>query len=127
MSEPLQVVKWGHWVTYSREQAIEFGIIEPTPEEKAEREERLARYRAEREAEIRTWRLDVLPSLAGVGDRVSRMVLDLHTARIDYSYATCEGCDAAGADMPDWPCQTVRLVAAHHGIALPDGPMPALE
>ena len=104
----------------SRDTALMFGMVEPTPEEAAEREERSRRYRIrEREA----WLVydEARTRLAAIDDSLVRKVLDLH-APTPIESPKCEGCDMDGyeCESPEWPCRTTRAIAEHYDIALPD-------
>lgn len=113
----MTVRKVGYETTISREMALDFGLVEPTPEE--------AEYRAQERAEWAERRRigyeetkRYLAALDAITDPITRKVLDLHSRdHIDQ----CAGCDFAGyeSEPPAWPCQTVELIADHHFIATP--------
>lgn len=119
----------GGWCTnsltfaVSREFALDHGLMEPTPEEAAERAERAARWQAEHDAEQAAAALVVL-ALDAITDPTSRAVLDLHQRDVylDRDYR-CDGCEAGGyeAESPAYPCATTKLIASLHGLAFPDG------
>lgn len=106
----------GYPIPISREMAIDAGLIQPTPEEHAERERRAAEYRrraAEDAAKLEAART----VLAELTDPLARAVLDLHA---EDEHGECAGCDYSGyeAESPDWPCRTVDVVAARFGVEL---------
>jgi len=110
----------------SRELALEYGLVEPTPEERTAAERRAAEYARvgaahdERMAAFRQ-------ALAAVTDPVARVVLDLHSEACsrdcleECGIHFCGGCDFAGydAESPDWPCRTVEAVAGVLGLTVP--------
>ena len=61
-------------------------------------------------------RADLTMRLGAVTDVVARAVLDLHRR----DGRDCVGCDLGGADMPEWPCWTVLLVADTCRVTVPD-------
>lgn len=122
----MAISKHGRIMLVSREVAIANGLVEPTPEEQAEIDQRRAELEQKRSA-VTTRIPGELAKLDAIDDPVCRAVLDLH--RRDERYAgewithwTCPGCDMDGmeAEAPEWPCRTVELVAAHHGVDLTD-------
>lgn len=109
-------------IQVSRDMLVGLGMVEPTPEEKAEQDRRMVRYKA--------WESKHAAQLAAMtralderGDRVTRLVLDLHsrTARDE-----CSGCDYSGyeSEPPEWPCRTIEALAHAHGIPMPDRYVP---
>jgi len=107
-------------IPMSRELAIDYGLIEPTPEERAEAERSRAAYeRRKAEQEARTAALRA--ALAAVTDPIARAVLDLHAEQDGVAWTTCAGCDTDGydAEAPPWPCRTVDAVAEALGIEAP--------
>lgn len=116
-----EVRKIGAVVPISRAIAIDYGIVEPTAEEAAERAEstRLAEF--DRKAAWETYRA-AKAALAEIPDELTRHLLDLHMPVGDYR-VTCDGCDVDGYDseQPEWPCRTVQTIAAHYDIELPEG------
>lgn len=106
----------GAYIPVSRELLLDAGVIEPTPQERAEMDrqrEETRRRQAEQEAVLETARR----SLAALTDPLSRAVLDLHQED-ERGYCEGEDLDGYDAEYPEWPCRTVEVVAAHHGIAL---------
>ena len=107
-------------IRLSREEAVGYGLVEPTPEEAAERAERSRLHDIKRAA---AWEVydAARPALDALTDPVARSVLDLHRSET-VEHPRCEGCDMNGydAERPYWPCRTVQAVAHHHGIELPD-------
>lgn len=107
--------------TVSREYALDMGMIEPTPEELAERNES-SRLFHERQREKRAKALAALRDLRGK-DALTDMLLDLHSCDTEAEWtAECPGCDFTGweSEPPEWPCRTVALLAERHGVDLPD-------
>jgi len=118
MAEPLDPQKVYAYVPISREMAIDAGIIEPTPEEKAERAELSAKWEARRAAAtkaVRDWEALSLQVL----DPLAKVILRLHRRN---DRGDCDGCDVDGydAEQPRWPCVTYRTVMAHLGYPVPD-------
>lgn len=117
MSEQeISVKRSSYLVPFAREVAIDAGLIEPTPAERADRE-RSVEYWRRRAAEQATRLNAARHRLDGVTDPLSRAVLDLHS---EDERGTCKGCDFDGyeAERPNWPCRTVEVVAAQYGIEL---------
>lgn len=113
----IEVKRSGFTLPVSRELALEHGMVESTPEERAEMDRRAAAARvwqAERAAKLTIAR----ERLAAITDPLARTVLDLHAENERHE---CEGDDMDGyeAEYPEWPCRTVETVAAHYGIELP--------
>lgn len=106
--------------TISREQAIMEGLEKPTPEE-VERYNVGARERWEKS--VAEWAvLDAaLAELDAIADPLGRKVLDLHAIADDE--AVCDACSFDSDDPYDeaWPCPTVKIVAKHFDVTLPDG------
>ncbi|WP_395109798.1 hypothetical protein [Actinomadura sp. SCN-SB] len=105
------------FVPVPREVLLDAGAIEPTAEEReqAERDAAQSRKRqAEREQRLEAARR----ALAEISDPLTRAILDLHAEDERHE---CAGDDFDGyeSERPDWPCRTVEVVAAHHGIGLP--------
>jgi hypothetical protein len=92
-------------------------LLNPPPPTEGERA-------AHHAAKVEAWRLydAARPALAAIDDPLARAILDLHAADTE-EHPECEGCEFGGydAEAPEWPCSTVRLVAEHFGIELPDG------
>lgn len=114
MSEGVRKVSYV--VPVSREQAVEYGLVEPTPEERAEHA-RVAALAAVRRRTAWATLTRAQAALAAVVDPLSRSLLDLHTHTSE-GRPRCEGCDVE-AEQPEWPCRTVQEIARHHGIELP--------
>lgn len=111
--------------TVSREYALDFGLIEPTPEELAERNARSHRFHIEQ----RATRAEFLAAIAQLREAggLATAILGLHAPDTEGQWASpCPGCDYSGyeGEPPEWPCRTVRLVAEHHGVDLPDCDLP---
>lgn len=107
-------------VNISRDRALMFGLVTPTPEEAAEGERRARQYDVRRRE---SWRLydEARAALASITDPLARAILDLH-ATDTIERPTCGGCDIDGyeAEAPEWPCRTVQTVADQYEITLPD-------
>ena len=113
----------------SREMAIDYGMVEPTPAESAERDEQLRRFREKQAAERKKWTGETIPALR-MTDQLTRRILDLHAPDLEAGWTPqCPGCDFGGYDgePPEWPCRTIVALAEHHGIALPGHSMPGAE
>lgn len=95
---------------------VDLGLVEPTPDERAEAERRHAEYRA-REAEREAARERFRTAVDAITEQPARAVLDLHC---ENARGECEGDDADGYDWQytDWPCRTVTEIAKHYGITL---------
>lgn len=110
----LDVTKMTGYMPISRPLAIEYGLVDPTPEERAQLEREAAESR--RGAYERDLRLAVARArLADLTDPLVRAILGLHA---ESGHGECTACiDGDFAD--DWPCDTVELVARHYGIETP--------
>lgn len=116
MSGPLSPKKTAGYIWVPRELLLDAGVVEPTPDERAEAERRAAEYRA-REA-VRAASLEQLRRrLDAVTEQPARAILDLHAENARHE---CEGDDFEGYDGEPaaWPCRTVLEIAAHYGITL---------
>jgi hypothetical protein len=107
-------------VPLSREQALDYGIVEPTEAEAERREREMAEYRARKadaDAHRRVW-LSMVDDIAGP---VGRAVLALHH-RDDLGDCVACGhdCGGLGGHVP-WPCPTVDAVADACGLQVPEG------
>lgn len=116
-----QVHKHAAFIPISREVALEYGLVEPTEEERREQEERDARW--DEEAHMRriattNW-LNGLTRLKTI-NQLARALLDLHAWSQEYGRNTCAECVRSDDDHEDWPCRTVRLITAHYGNPAPE-------
>lgn len=112
---------------FSREFLLDMGVVEPTPEEAADAERRLADYRVR---VARAWlqydyaRMRLNPASWVEPDPTAQAVLELHQPVLGWHdrRLECHGCEAEGFewDYPAWPCSTVTAVAAVFGVPLPD-------
>lgn len=103
----------------SREEAIAYGHVKPTPEE-VEHHNTESRVRWEKS--VAEWEeADRFRSaLADVTDPVARVVLDLHRP-LDDDTAECDHCVRGEyGDHEPWPCDTVEAVSQALGIKPPD-------
>ena len=109
--------------TISREMALDYGLVEPTPEEAEQRAAHLEQHQREHAEEQHAAAL-VVRALDAIADPTWRAVLDLHQRDVylDRDYR-CDGCDADGYEVesPAYPCRTTRLVASLYGLPFPDG------
>lgn len=101
----------------SREMAVDYGLVEPTPEESAQRAARTAEWKR-KDALRRQADVDMLAALRAKDDPATDAMLDLHQSTGD-SYPECHGDDFSGYDgeRPEWPCRTVLALAKVHGVA----------
>jgi hypothetical protein len=120
--------------TISRELAVAEGLVEPTEAELEAMRVRHAEFHAEQRAEWAAYDVSqaAYRSLTYRLEPVLRDVLELHEADGEQ----CAGCDWSGYDgePPEWPCRTVRLIAARYDVevmakpSMPrewaDGPLP---
>jgi len=109
--------------TVSREMALDYGLVEPTPEEATKRAADLDRYQREH-AEEQAAAAATVRALDAITEPTSRAVLDLHQrAPVPGRAYVCEGCEADGYDhtSPAYPCGTTTLIASLHGLAFPRG------
>ncbi len=123
MSGESFVKKHGYVIQLSREMALQYGVVEPTPEERAERDARHAAHLEEKaaaQAELPA----ALAALDAIQDTWARRILDLHgrdadTYRVGW---VCSGCDMDGyeAERPEWPCRTTATIAEGFDITIPD-------
>lgn len=100
-------------ITISREMALAYGMVEPTPEEAAEMERSRNTWQVRRDQARAEW-VTIWPRLSAMTG-LERTLLDLHCLTMA---GECQEC--TGDQWVDWPCSTVVAVAAHHGITLPD-------
>ena len=90
----------------SRDLALEYGLVEPTERERAEREEWSRKF-AERQAAAKLRKGEWLAALASVADPALRAVIDLH----DIDGGQCRGCDqGCSCDLAEWPCSTIKAI-----------------
>ena len=111
-----KVRKYGGTMLISRDTAVAFGLVEPTPGEQARID--VARVDYERQKQAATEALPVfVAQLAAVADPVARVVLDLHKDE----GGGCDGCELGSyaEDRPAWPCITTTSVADTLGITVP--------
>ena len=113
----MEVRKIGGFVTVSRHQMLDAGLVKPTAEEQREIDESRAEMERLKQAATVAWPVFVA-ALDAVTDPVARAVLDLHSAD---QRGECTGCEFDGweAERPVWPCKTITTVAAAVGIAVP--------
>jgi hypothetical protein len=111
-----EVRKHGTTVQVSRDMALDYGLVEPTPAEKAQRDAWAAEYAQRKQAATEALPVFVA-ALDAVTDPVARVVLDLHKD----DRGSCAGDDYSGyeGEPPGWPCRTVEAVAAALGITVP--------
>lgn len=110
------VRKFGARQSISREQAVDYGLLEPTADELRLREARHLEY--ERRKQVAAEAAAVFTAtLAAVSDPVARAVLDLHQA----DRFGCLGDDYGGyeGESPEWPCRTVSTICHALGIPVP--------
>jgi hypothetical protein len=110
-------------IRVSREMALDFGMVKPTPEERAARARQAARFRAWRERHAEQ-EAAMVAALREQTDPVTAAMMSLHAPnRLDWSGSTvCDGCDYQGyeADPIEWPCRTVYTLATVHGVPHPE-------
>jgi len=109
-------------IALTREQLLDMGAVTPTPEEAAEiRRDREAFDQKKKAAQPRLHA--ALARLDAITDPLARDILDLHARdEADAMFPECLGCDYGGyeGEPPVWPCRTVELIAARHGIDISD-------
>jgi hypothetical protein len=113
----MDVKRESYAVLVPRELLLDAGLVEPTPAERAHLDQQTAE--ADRRIEERSAKHEsARRQLAAITDPLARAILDLHH---EDDLHECAGYDYQGweAEGPDWPCQTVRLVAEKYGIDLP--------
>lgn len=112
-----EIPKFGAHVTLSRQQALDYGMVEPTPEERREQDASLAEYTRRKRAATAAWPVFVA-QVAAITDPMARLVLDLHGLG---EYGKCRGCEFDGydAEPPYWPCTTTTAIAAVAGVTVP--------
>lgn len=105
-------------VQVSRDFALDYGLVQPTPAERAEREAWHVEWQQRKQAATEAAAV-FIAALAAVTDPVARAVLDLHKPA---DRGHCHGCDADGYewDYPEWPCRTTTTIAATLGIDVPE-------
>jgi hypothetical protein len=119
VTDPSNIIKYGYELPISRGLAIDEGLIEPTDEERAEREREHAEYLAEVEAAKPQYEAAV-EMLKGLG------LADPHyslAARLLHIHVNNDG-DCAdcwdGEDYATWPCDVARTIAEHYGTPFPE-------
>lgn len=108
--------KWGHGVTMSRGMMLACGLVEPTPQERADQEASIARSRIRVAAKIAR-QAEWFVALHAAAGPVGGAMLALH---VPGQFGECEGDgfeDLAG--LP-WPCATVHAAAEAAGIDVPE-------
>ena len=105
-------------VPFSREVLIAHGVIEPTPEERAQMEENDRRYAEARATEERmlTKARTQLVAIAQTNPGV-QAVLELHRETEDQYCAACTYGEFN--DHAAWPCLTIHALADAYGIEMP--------
>jgi hypothetical protein len=118
MTDLGKVRKYGYTVPISREMAIDAGLIEPTPEERAqeerERAEHLTAVEAARPQYERALRLVEVLALSDDDKSLAARLLHQHATHDDI----CDRC--TGEDYVSWPCDVVQTIVAHYGAPFPD-------
>lgn len=107
-------------IVVSREYLLSMGLEEPTPDERAEMDERSRRHMVERNKQA-CIRESALVYLGRITDVAARAVLELHSM-VDHFYGdpTCAHCaDSYMGDHELWPCDTVRAIGTAYGIEMP--------
>ena len=67
----------------------------------------------------RAW-LEAMRRLNAIEDPLARQLIALHRDCGDGD-AVCLACDSKEGPSPRFPCETLELVAAHHGVSWPPG------
>lgn len=120
MSDPLKFTKHSFAIRISRDMALALGHVEPTPEERAEMDERHRFYVLEenRRALIKE---AAIGFLGQIEDEPTKSLVALHGPVAEYGHDICEGCDYSGyeGEPPEWPCRTIETIANHYRIELP--------
>lgn len=116
---PIEAYKWGHTLQVPRAMAVDFGLVEPTPQEAADMATSRAwarKWHADRIQRRAAWFSAVRDAL--YPDAVA--MLDLHVP--DELLDDCETCtvDPYDARVP-WPCATVLAAAQAVGVPEPEG------
>lgn len=116
-TEVTDVTKRGLVIQVSREMLLEHGLVEPTPEERAQMERQHAeaeQRRAEHAAKLTAARVQ----LAAIVEEPARTILDLHC---EDERGECQGCEFDGweAEPPAWPCTTVVTIGRFYGVDVP--------
>lgn len=111
-----EVRQYGAMMQFSRDMALDYGLVEPTDEERREREAWRVEYAQRKQAATAALPVFVA-QLAAVTDPVARAVLDLHKDEGGW----CVGCDGSDdyGEGSAWPCRTVEAVAVALGITVP--------
>ena len=100
----------------SRDLALMYGLVEPTEQERAEREEWSRKF-DERQAAAKLRKGEWLAALASVADPALRAVIDLH----DLDAGQCRGCDqGCSCDLAEWPCSTIKAILDALGVDTTD-------
>lgn len=114
------IQKIAYRVNISREMALMYGLVEPTPEEAAEREE------AHREWVIESNKRALIREAAwghlrGIAEPALAAVIKLHGLTVTrYGDDVCDHCREGDMQDPvDWPCDTIRAICTAYGIEVP--------
>ena len=110
--------RMSYTIQVSRELALDYGLIEPTPEERRQAAEDRRKWQAwQKRQNKRT--ADGLAALIAIKDPLAQRLLNLHNRARghDGRYMSCNSC-SIGDDEVDWPCITVLVIAEHHGIQM---------
>lgn len=115
-----EVRKISYAIQISREQALEYGLVEPTSSELEQIREYNRKWIAWQDRQDERHRL-AASALRSAGE-LERRLMDLHCVN---ERGECAGCDFSGYDgePPEWPCRTVALLAEYHRLQIEE-PMP---
>lgn len=113
----VETTKLTGYVPMTRQMLLDAGLVEETPEERAESERLRAQWERQEAEKARVLQA-ARDALGAVPDPLARKVLSLHT---ENASGQCEGCDVDRYEswQPEWPCRTVELIALDYGIELP--------
>lgn len=119
----LNVKTNSYTIPLSREQAIDYGFVQATPEEIAERNAAGERFHAEQRALRAAFREPIRVLNNGRG--LVAVMAEMH-APVESDYdVTCKGCPPDRENGPqDWPCETIGAVAEWARVPLPGSSMP---
>lgn len=104
----------------SRELLLDYGMVEPTAEEQAERDETTRTWKA-RSAAAQLRKGEILAKLHEVALTEPLGSIVKHHWPDDEDRHYCRGCDmGCSCEAAEWPCSTIRLVLDLEGVDTTD-------
>ena len=102
-------------IRITREMALDYGMVEPTPEERAKRDAEREEF-ARRKAALQARKGEILHALDRLADDPTLGHIVRHHMPDDDARRYCRGCDmGCSCEAAAWPCSTIALILDHHG------------